>query len=177
MTRFSLSTLTPRFGVIAAMIALAALTRFLPHPPNATAVAAMALFAGAQFASLRAALFVPFAAMLLSDAVIGFDGGRLPVYGCFAATVLLGRVLRVHRHIGLALGMSLVASVMFFIVTNFFVWLAGTMYPMTQEGLAMCFAAALPYFHNTVLGDMFFTCMLFGGFELVKQMYPETVRG
>src|SRR2546421_5134075 len=112
----------PRFFVLTGMILAAAAARLLPHPPNFAPVAALALFGGAHFADKRAAFGVPLAALLLSDAVLGFYSGMIAVYGSFALIVALGRSLRSRCSLLPIAGTALAGSALFFVVTNFAVW-------------------------------------------------------
>ncbi|PNS07513.1 DUF6580 family putative transport protein [Solilutibacter silvestris] len=168
---------------LAAMIAAAALTRLLPHPPNFSPVEAMALFGGAYFASRRAALWVPLLAMLLSDVALGLlkgglywshmtDGSFLLVYACIALTAFAGYALRGRVNGARVLGWSLAGSVFFFLVTNFGVWASGTMYPKNGAGLMACYVAGLPFFQWAVLGTLLYSAVLFGGFELLRRRVP-----
>src|SRR5438876_6349607 len=120
-----------RFVTLVAMILTAAVTRLLPHPPNVTPIAAMALFGGGHFASPLAALAVPLSAMFLSDLLLGF--GLHPVmpfvYGSFAFTVWLGRWLRTRRSSVAITVAAVCGSVVFFVVTNLGVWLVGGSVP------------------------------------------------
>jgi hypothetical protein len=84
----------------------------------------------------------------------------------------LGLVLQRKKTLLTVAGTVLIASVLFFVVTNFAVWAMDGMYPMTFEGLVVCFTAAIPFFHWTLLGDACFATVLFGGFALVEQRYP-----
>ena len=164
----------PRFWTLLAIVAAAAAARLLPHPPNFTPIAAMALFAGAHFRHRGVAFAVPLAAMLLSDLVLGLGHlESLPfIYGAFALIVALGLTLRGRRgvvRIGVA---ALAGSVLFFGLTNLGVWLGGGLYPLTLEGLAQCYTAALPFFAHTALGDWFFVGVLFGGYALAQRRLP-----
>jgi len=164
-----------RFVTLVAMILTAAVTRLLPHPPNVTPIAAMALFGGGHFASPLAALAVPLSAMFLSDLLLGF--GLHPVmpfvYGSFAFTVWLGRWLRARRS-PLAIAAAAVCwSIVFFVVTNLGVWLVGDLYPRTLDGLVTCYIAAIPFFRNTLAGDACYTVALFGGFALAQRYVPS----
>jgi hypothetical protein len=155
----------------------AAASRLLPHPPNLTPVAAMALFGGAHFPDKRAAFFVTLAAMFLSDLVIGLHRGIPVVYGCFALIVCIGMALRRERRrrplpiAAAALG----SSILFFLITNFAVWARGVLYPKTFAGLAACYVAAIPFFRNTLIGDLAYSAILFGGFALLEWRY-RTIR-
>lgn len=169
--------------VLAAMIVAAALTRLLPHPPNFSPVEAMALFGGAYFASRAWSLVVPLAAMLVSDLVLAaIHGGEYLeymatagfwlVYACIALSAVLGFGLRGKVSGARVLGYSLVGSVLFFLVTNFGVWAGGTMYPKTGAGLAAAYTAGIPFFQWTVLGTLFYSALLFGGFALLRRRVP-----
>ena len=163
---------TPRFGALCAFVLLVALVRLMPHPPNVAPVAALALFGGAHFTRKAWAFVVPLVAMLLSDAVLGFHGLMPVVYGAFAATVGIGLLLRRRRSPLRIAGASLASSVLFFTVTNLGVWALGSLYPKTIGGLVACYVAAIPFFHNTLLGDAFFTAVLFGGLALAEWRFP-----
>ena len=147
----------------------AAFIRLIPHAPNFAPIGAMALFGGA-YLNKKTAFLLPLAAMALSDFFIGFDSitSRLTVYGSFALIVLIGFWLRRERSVGKVVLASITASVLFFIITNFGVWLAGSIYPKTLEGLVACYSAAIPFFRNTMAGDLFYSGVFFGSFELVK---------
>ncbi|HSP88432.1 MAG TPA: DUF6580 family putative transport protein [Ignavibacteriaceae bacterium] len=170
------SNLTPRFLVLAGLILVAAFTRLIPHPPNFTAIGAMALFGGAYFDKKYLAFAVPLTAMFLSDLIIGFHPGMYAVYLSFIFIVMIGMTLRDKKKIGNIILASVSASVLFFIITNFALWLTGNLYPKTALGLAACFTAAIPFFHYTLLGDLFFAGVLFGAFELLKVKFPEYIK-
>jgi hypothetical protein len=162
----------PRFLTLVGMIAMAAIARIMPHPWNVTPIAAMALFGGVQFNNRAMAFGVPLLAMLLGDAVLGFHALMPLVYACFALTVVIGFWVKQNFNWErLVLG-SVAASVLFFVATNFGMWVIGTMYPKTGQGLVMCFMAGLPYFRNTLFGDLGFTALLFGGFYLAGRAFP-----
>jgi hypothetical protein len=165
--------------VLVAMIVAAAATRLLPHPPNLTAIGAVALFGGAYFSRRWQALLVPLAAMLLSDVVLTFtlySGGGLswePVtYVCFTLTVGLGLLLHGKVGIGRVALAAIAASVMFFLVSNFAVWMGGKMYSLDAAGLVACYVAALPFAQNMLLGNLLYCGVLFGGMEALQRFWP-----
>ena len=93
------------------------------------------------------------------------------VYGSFAASVCLGLIIR-HRRTPLLIGgAALAGSVLFFVVSNLGVWLHGSLYPMTLEGLVTCYLAAIPFFRYTIAGDAVYTMTLFGGFALAERYF------
>lgn len=168
-----------RLWLITAMIFGAALMRLLPHPPNFTPLGAVALFAGARFGRKSLAFAIPLAAMLASDALLEITTGwgfhaTLPfVYLALAIAVPVGFLIRSRGiGIGTVAGGSIVASTIFFIVTNFAVWASSGMYPLSLSGLVTCYVAAIPFFGNTIAGDLFFSGVLFGTFALAEKKLP-----
>ena len=171
MTNLSQKSLSPRTLAILTGIFAAAAFRLVPHPPNFAPIGAMALFGGAMLSKRWLAFAAPFGALLLSDAILGFHATMWAVYLAFGLIVALGMVLLKTRSTVRIAGASLAASLLFFIISNFAVWLSGG-YPMTLAGLAACYTAAIPFFWNSVAGDLFFSALLFGGFALMERGFP-----
>jgi hypothetical protein len=169
---------SPRGLVLAGFVFAAAFARLLPHPPNVTPVGALALFGGACFVRRRDGLVVPLAAMLLSDLALaaafghGFGCMRAVVYGCVAATSLLGMRLRRRPGTLAIAGHSVLAATLFFVVTNFAVWLGGRLYPPTPAGLLACYTAALPFYANMLAANVVYGLVLFGGFAWLGRRSP-----
>ena len=158
-----------RLVLLIGMIFAAAGMRLLPHPPNFESIGAIALFAGAYFDDKRWAIILPLAAMLLSDAILGFHSQMLVVYGTFALVVCMGFALRERRTALKIVGAAVAASTLFFVITNFGVWAFDGLYPRTFEGLVVCYIAAIPFFGSTLAGTLFYTAVLFGGFALAER--------
>jgi hypothetical protein len=169
------SAMTPkqaRLLAILSAIGAAAALRLVPHPPNFAPIAAMALFSGAQLGLRPMAFAAPLGAMLLSDAVLGFYPEVIFVYLSLAITVVIGLALAMRKTV-LGVGIAAVSSsLLFFLVTNFGVWLVMDYYPKTLSGLAACYFAAVPFFKNTLAGDLFYSGLLFGGFALLERVVP-----
>jgi len=157
--------------MLTAMILAAAFSRLLPHPPNMAPITAVALFGGAYFSDKRLAFLVPLAALFLSDLVLGVYRHMEVVYLSFALIVCIGLWLQQHRSVLNIAGAAVASSLLFFLVTNFGVWAFGSLYPRNLDGLLACFAAAIPFFKNTLQGDMFYTVVLFGGFALLERQF------
>jgi hypothetical protein len=165
----------PRFLFLTGLILLAALSRLIPHPPNFAPIAALALFGGAEFGSKREAFIVPLAAMFLSDLIIGLHFLIPLIYGTFALIVGLGFYLRGRQNFWTITGMSVAGAVLFFVVSNLGVWALGIffpIYPMTLAGLLECYVAAIPFFWNTLLSDLLYAAVLFGGVALAEKRWP-----
>jgi len=152
------------FWLAMGLVGLDIVARLAPHAPNFTPVAASALFAGTVLRGRALALSVPLAAMLISDLVLGCPDARVMgvVYAALALPALLGRWGRARGAIVLAL-LAVSSSLIFFATTNFAVWAFSGMYTHDLAGLVHCYIAALPFLHNTLLGDMFWTTLLFAG--------------
>lgn len=164
--------LKPRFLILFVIVILVALTRLLPHPPNFTPIAALALFGGAFFADKRMAYIVALGAMFLSDIFLGFHGTMIFVYGAFIITIFMGTMMRGKVTGKNVLGGAIGSSVLFYILTNFGVWLTSAYYPLTIEGLITCYVAAIPFFHYTLAGTLVYSAVLFGGFEFAQRRIP-----
>jgi hypothetical protein len=154
---------------VSAIIFALALFRLLPHWPNVSPVAAMALFGGAYFADKRMALIIPFVALFLSDLVLGLHNTMLFVYAGFAMTVAIGMLLKNRVSISNTTFAAVAASVLFFLTTNFGVWLTSPLYTKTAEGLMQAYAAGIPFFQNSLLGNLVYTAVIFGGYYLLQK--------
>ncbi|MBI3502456.1 MAG: hypothetical protein HY063_11755 [Bacteroidetes bacterium] len=172
---------TSRFLFISIAILAAALFRLLPHPFNFTPVGAMALFGGAYFTNRILAFVVVTASLYLSDLVLNIHyfgkfiflyDGFYWTYAGFFLIIFIGFWLSSRIKLQNILGASLIASIIFFLVTNFGCWPGSTIYPQTFGGLLACYAAGIPFFSNTIAGDLFYTAVLFGSFELAKRRFP-----
>ena len=163
-----------RFWVLLGIIGLAVASRLSGlNPPNFAPIAAIALFGGVYFTDKRLAFAVTFAAMLVSDMVLGFHWVMPFVYLAFGLIVGLGIVLRKYINPMSMLGGALAGSVMFFLLTNMGVWMMFDYYPAGVEGLLASYTAGIPFFKYTVAGDLFYTTVLFGSFEVAKRFSPS----
>jgi hypothetical protein len=167
------NSITPGFLLLTGMVLAAAFVRLIPHPPNFAPIAAMALFGGAYFTKKWAAFLVPLAAMFITDLFLGFHATMWAVYLSFILIVTLGMVLIKQKKIGNIFIASISASVLFFVITNFGVWITTPYFEKTGAGLAAAYTAAIPFFHHTLLGDLFFVAIIFGAYELIKARFPQ----
>ena len=180
------SKFNPRFGIIVLMIVAAAATRFMPHPPNFTPIGGMALFGAAHFAKKYWAYLIPFLALWVSDLILNNVVYASPegftwftAFGmfnmlAFGLIVLMGSNLLKKVNLKNVVGASVLGSMIFFLITNFGAWFYDpfNMYADNFAGLTTAIAAGLPFFWNTLAGDLVYVGILFGGFELAKNMYP-----
>lgn len=178
------------------LTALVALYRAMPYylfdpyqglPWNLAPVGALALFAGSRLRGYWA-LLVPLAAMVVSDLLLiapvsqigysAFGGLRLVIYLCFAAYVAIGWLIRQGELSPLKIGgAALLGGLQFYLVTNFAQWLADPQYTKDLAGMLQCYTAALPFYRNTLVGDLFFSGLFFGAHAvLVRLAVPVKVR-
>lgn len=167
-----------RFLIISGVILAAALTRLIPHPLNFAPLGAMSLFGAAYFSDKKFAFILPIIAMFVTDLLINnimyasyygsftlFTPGFAWIYASIAIIVLIGFFVLKKVNIQRVIGGSLLASIAFFAISNFGVWLSDPDYPITIPGLILCYEMAIPFFKNTILGDLVYSAFLFGGFE------------
>lgn len=165
-------TLNPRFLFILTVIIAGAAFRLIPHWPNFTPIAAMALFGGTYFNKKYLAFLIPMAALFISDMLLGFHSYMIAVYISFAIIVVFGMMLKNKVKIGSLLLASVSSSVLFFVITNFAVWIGSPFYPQNFAGLLESYTAGLPFLNNGVLGDLFYNTLFFGAFYLAEQRFP-----
>ena len=174
-------------GVLSIIILLAAFTRIMPHPPNFSPIAAIGLFGAAHFAKKWQAFFIPLIGIWVSDLVINnyvysssssnivwFYSGFYWQYISYILIIFAGLFI-FNRGISLTktVGGMISSSGIFFFVSNFGVWAGGTMYPKNFGGLITCYAAGIPFIHNTIISDVLFTTVLFGTYYLLQVEYSS----
>jgi hypothetical protein len=159
------------------LVGLIVLARLLPHLPNVAPVAAAGLVAGA-YLGRRWALGVVLGGMLLSDFFVGFYHltVMLSVYISFAVIAWLAGYLKKYKTPTIVLTYSLGASFIFYLVTNFAVWATAIWYPKNLAGLVLAYEMGLPFLRYTLVGDLFYTVVLFVSFELVLSFFPMLLK-
>jgi len=164
-------------------IAFGAIFRLIPHPVNVSPVAAMALIGGMYIGKKHLAYLIPLAALFFSDLILNNTINRgffqnhtglviladymIYTYGAYILTVLSGFLIRKTPLAGKILFGIIITSLLFFVVTNIGVWASGILYPKTAAGLSASFAAALPFFRNTILSNVVFVTLFVLLIELI----------
>ncbi len=169
-------------------IVFVALSRLLPHIPNFTPVAAMALFGGALFTNKKSAYLLTFAVLLMSDILVNtllYNNYNFinylaqpfvwAVYFSFGLTVFMGNSIKNKLNIKSVALFSVSSSLLFWLVTNFACWPANPLYAQNFSGLINCYIAAIPFLGN-VVGDLFFNTLLFGSLFIASKKIPAVVR-
>jgi hypothetical protein len=170
--------LNAKFLFISSVIIVAALTRLIPHPFNFTPIMAIGLFGAAYFEDKKFAFAVPLIALFLSDLLLGFYPEMIAVYGSLALAVVIGMIILRKVNVYRIVGASLLSSMIFFLVTNFAAWLNPmyAMYPMSFEGLMQSYTAGIPFFRNTIAGDLIYSAALFGSYALAGRFVPQLAK-
>lgn len=171
--------------IIALMIFFVALSRLLPHPPNFTAVGAIAIFGGTFFSSRWLAWVIPVLAVWFTDIILNniiysayYDGFVLMSNNLiFTAAALIiiaffARGILQKITAGRVAGVSLGASAIFFLISNFGAWASSAIYTKDLAGLLSAYTAGLPFFLNTLAGDLFFCTLMFGSYAIAKRHIP-----
>jgi hypothetical protein len=151
------------------LITLGVVSRLVPHPPNLTAIGAVSIIAGV-YLPRKFALAVPLLAMLLADSIVGFHSTIAWVYGSFALIVILGAYFKNSFKGERIIAFPLASALLFYAVSNFGVWVAGGLYPLTLSGLLDSYIRALPFLKPTLAGDLLYTVLIYASLELVKDL-------
>jgi hypothetical protein len=172
-----------RFLALTAIIVLAAFSRLVPHMPNFSPLGAIGLFGAAHFSKKWQAILIPLAATFLSDLFINnvIYGQYYPTftwlsegfywqYGAYVLITLVAFFIFKKVNTATVLTGALASTAIFFLVSNFGCWPGGT-YPQNGAGLMQCYAAGVPFLKGTMLGDLFYSTVMFGGFALAQKRF------
>ena len=154
------------------LIVFGILLRFIPHVPNFTPVAAIAIFAGV-YLNKKQALIVPLLLMVLSDIFLGMHNVVLFTWGSFVLVTFLGIWAKNHKTIKVIVSTSVVSSVLFYVITNFGVWAMGW-YPQTAKGLLDCYILGLPFLRTFTVATLVYVVVFFGAYELIARRVRDT---
>ena len=154
--------------LIISIIFLVSLTRIFPHPPNFTPILALAIFGGAYLPNRITAISLPIISMFISDLIIGFHSQIFTVYAAIILLSILGHLMKTKNFKNFAIT-GFTGSLIFFIITNFSVWLGGSLYPLTIDGIIQCYIMAIPFFHNTLISTILFLTILFFGYTFAEK--------
>lgn len=174
-----------QFATLTLIILLAAFSRLLPHMPNFSPLGAIGLFGAAHFMKKWQAFLIPILTTWLSDLYINnvvyaaynpefiwFYKGFYWQYGSYIFITLLGMFLYANKVTARNILFGAIgASLIFFFISNFGVWASGSMYPKTWIGLLNCYLAGVPFIKGTLLGNLFYSSVLFGGFYLLQKRF------
>lgn len=168
-----MSKSSTNFVLTLLLIIVGITARLLPHPANFAPIGAVALFGG-MYLTKRYAMILPLIAMLISDIFIGFYTWQImaSVYISFALTGLIGLWVRKNKKLSTIIGGTVLGSISFFLITNFAVWAFGAMYAHNLAGLTQSYVMAIPFFRNSLLGDLFYVGLLVGTYESLKYFLP-----
>ena len=149
--------------LLATIIILAVLSRLVPHPPNFAPITGIALFSSKKINNKLFSVFLPIIPLFISDLFIGISFINIFVYLSFIIIHFLGSISP-----KIDVKTVLLSSFIFFILTNLGVWYLG--YPKNIEGLITCFTLAVPFFVNTILGDLFYSFILFRSYKAAEKI-------
>ena len=145
-------------------IIVLSLFRLIPHPPNFTPILAISVFAGIKFKDNLFSYLVPVFAMFVSDAIIGFHSGMIIIY---LAIVLSAFISRRFNTINTSVFGS---CILFYIITNFQVWVMSSSYPKSLNGILECYTLAIPFLGMTLLSTFFYSYVLFYGYSFLSKI-------
>lgn len=151
------------FLAITTIIVLS-LFRLIPHPPNFTPIFAISVFAGIKFKDNLFSYLVPILAMVVSDAIIGFHSGLIIIY---VAIVFSAFIARKFNNINISV---LSSCIVFYLISNFQVWIMSSSYPKSFSGVLECYTLAIPFFGMTLLSTFFFSYILFYGYSFLTKI-------
>jgi hypothetical protein len=150
------------------IVAIALLSRFIPHPPNFTPILAIALFGGAIFKNKAIAYSVTLGSMFIADLFLGLHESLWAVYLCLALFVFIGTNVKRKNSKSITLS-AISSSIIFFLLTNFSVWAFTTLYSSNLAGLMSSYTMALPFFKWNLLSTLLCSGAMFGIYNLLEK--------
>jgi hypothetical protein len=178
-----------RFSILTGLVLLAAFSRIIPHPANFSPLAAIALFGAAHFSKKWHILLIPIAATWLSDLFINnvIYAAYYPTFTLFyegfywqylsyliIAIISIPLFKKVNKERVLIGALS--STIIFFLISNVGCWIGNSIYPQNFIGLMSCYAAGIPFLKGTILGDLFYSLVLFGGFAFAQYKFPVLIK-
>jgi len=154
--------------IVLLIIIFGVICRLIPHPPNFSPVTAIALFSGLNFSDKKIAFSIPLIVLFLSDLILGISVINLFVYTGFLTIVFLGTKIK-----SIKFGNIILSSLIFFLISNFGVWIIG--YPKNIEGLILCYKMAIPFFGYSIAGDLFFGYLFKFSFGKITSIFPSRI--
>jgi len=143
------------------LITLLIFSRLIPHPPNFTPIISIVILGGILFHSFTLTMIVFLSSMFISDLIIGIYSGMIFTY---FALILIGLIYYfifykiTYKNL---IFHSIFGSFIFYLITNFFVWINSDLYEKNIDGLIQCYFLAIPFFSNTLLSTIFFSFLTF----------------
>ena len=156
-----------------AILILGILSRFIFHVPNFTPVVAIALFSGA-YVNRKFAFILPLGLMLVTDLVIGLHSAVVFTWGSMLLIPVIGLYIRKKRGLLSVLSASIGSAVLFFMITNFGVWLTTGLYARNMAGLIQCYQLAIPFFRVTLLSTLVYSSIFYAAYELIAVRVKNT---
>ena len=154
--------------LISLLVLLGVVTRVVPHPPNFTPILSIALLSGLYFKN-RFSIIIPISIMLFSDIFIGSHLTTPWVYSSILIIYLFGQAALKNNSFKNVIIASIGSSLVFFLLTNFGVWVVG--YPHTISGFTACFVAAIPFYKNTLFSVLLYSTLIHGGYLYLIRQY------
>lgn len=143
------------------LILLGVTSRLSAHAWNFTIMGGLSIFCGAFFSRKWVPAVIVFTSLMISDFVIGFHSQMPAVYIGFALMIFIGAWLNAKPSRLVVVASAALGSFLFFVVSNFFVWFEGSMYPQALSGLIECYTMAIPFYRNQLAADLISTVALF----------------
>lgn len=139
------------------LILILALARLIPHPPNFTPIIAVAILSGYFFKNIYISFLTLIISMLIADIFLGFHNNIFFVY--ISLLIISYTFFKIGEKINYKnlIFYSFFGSLVFFIISNFGVWLLGGMYEKNLTGIIECYILAIPFFGNTFLSTLIFS--------------------
>ena len=172
--------------LIVLFIAIIFFGRIFPHPYNFTPLIAVTLLSSYSLSNKFLAISIPLVGFWLSDLFINnyiyagffadfivFNTVMIWTYGAIILVALMGSSFLNKISMGKVVLANLSGSTIFYLISNFGIWAFSPMYAKTLAGVVQCYSLALPFYGTSLMGDLVYSALLFGAYQLVFSKTPN----
>jgi hypothetical protein len=154
------------------ILAVFFLARVINHPPNFTPQIIFGLYLSSVLSKVRAILVI-LILMALTDLFLFFSQGySLGSWIVFTYSGLFIIILFAPRlkpnSVSFILN-GLIATLGYWVWTNFGTWLTSGMYIHNKDGLILCYSLALPFLKNSMLAAFLWSYLLANNLKIIQK--------
>ena len=157
------------------LFGLLVLSRMITDIPNFTATIALVIFTGYLIQNRLLSILIVLTSQVVSDLYLGIYSSMIFVYAAYASIVLLSPIIMNKINTKSVVLSSIISPSIFFIISNFGVWLTGSIYTFNLSGLITCYIAGIPFFDESLISTVLFALTIFSIMKLIKKEGKEII--
>ena len=97
------------------------------------------------------------------------------VYAAYISIALLSPIIMKKMNTKSIVLSSIISPSIFFIISNFGVWLMGSTYTFNLSGLIACYIAGIPFFDESLISTVLFALTIFSIMKFIPKEKKEII--